>query len=139
MRIFVNLKSVGRRRRGVEPVPYELPETIVSLEDLITCLVGREVESFNARQPGAMLLPFLSQEMIEAGEEVGKVGFGTLRSDKKADPQKALSVALQGFADGLFRFLINEREIKDLAEPLGLKPDDVLTFLRLTFLAGRLW
>jgi hypothetical protein len=77
--------------------------------------------------------------MIEAGEEVGKVGFGILRSDKKADPQKALSAALQGFADGLFRFLVNEREIKDLAEPLGLKPDDVLTFLRLTFLAGRLW
>jgi hypothetical protein len=35
--------------------------------------------------------------------------------------------------------LVNEREATELDSPLEISEDDTLTFIRLAFLAGRLW
>ena len=67
------------------------------------------------------------------------MGFGRIYSDKKADPDKAAETALQGFEDGLYRVVLNDMEATDMDKPLDIKENDVLTFIRLTFLAGRLW
>jgi len=87
----------------------------------------------------AILLPFLTQEQIEDQSIAGKVQFGRIYSDKKADPQKAIDTTLQGFEDGLFRVMINHAEAETLDAPIAIKDGDTLTFIRLTFLTGRLW
>ncbi|MCL1895669.1 MAG: hypothetical protein FWG03_03890 [Clostridiales bacterium] len=139
MNVFVRLKSVGKRRPVLEDMPYTLPDGILTLRELIEAVVRQEVGKYNSRGLENMLVPFLSEEEIEDQGTAGKVGFGRLYSDKKADVEKALETALQGYEDGLFRVLAGEKEAAELDDPLVICEGDTLTFIRLTFLAGRLW
>jgi len=113
LNIYIKLKSIGKRRPILENVPYDLPEGISSLRQLIEVIVRQEVDTYNSRGLENMLVPFLTEIEIAEQSTVGKVGFGRLYSDKRADPDKAVETALQGFEDGLFRMLINDKERAD--------------------------
>ena len=139
MNIYIKLKSVGKRRPVLENAPYDLPDDINSLRQLIVTVVRQETEGYNSRGLENMLVAFLTEAEISEQCTVGKVGFGRLYSDKKANPEKAVETALQGFEDGLFRVVLNNIEITDIDAPLIISENDVLTFIRLTFLTGRLW
>lgn len=139
MNVYIKLKSVGRRRPVLDSSPYSLPDGISSLRQLIETIVRQEVEKYNSRGEGNMLVPFLTETEISEQSTVGKVGFGRLYSDRKADLEKSVKTALQGFEDGLFRVMINDMETTELDVPLILSENNTLTFIRLTFLAGRLW
>jgi len=139
MNIFINLKSVGKRKSALEKSPYTLPDGITSLRHLLETIVRQEVERYNSRGLDNMLIPFLTEAEITDRADVGKVGFGRLYSHRKANPDKAVETALQGFEDGLFRVMIGEAEAVELDETLEIHEGDVLTFIRLTFLAGRRW
>jgi hypothetical protein len=84
-------------------------------------------------------LPFITEQETADMSEVGKVSFGNKYNEKKANSEKSVEVALQGFEDGLFKVLIGDTEIERLDSTVNLKENDVLTFIRLTFLAGRRW
>ena len=122
----------------MENTPYSLPGSITSLRELLETIVRQEAEKYNSRSTMDMLVPFLTETEISDQSTVGKVGFGRLYSDKKADTEKAVETALQGFEDGLFRVVINDTEITGIDDPLKINENDVLAFIRLTFLAGRL-
>ena len=139
MNVYIKLKSVGKRRPVLDKTPYALPDGISSLRELIEAVVRQEVDAYNDRGVENMLAAFLTEAEIEDQSTVGKVGFGRLYSDKKADPGKAIETAIQGFEDGLFRVVVEEKEAVELDEPLDINENDTLTFIRLTFLAGRLW
>ena len=141
MNIYVKLKSVGKRRTvpALENIPYYLPDGVDSLRQLIENIVRQEVEKFNSRGVENMLIPFLTEAEISDQSTVGKVGFGRLYSEKKAEPEKAVAAALQGFEDGLFRIVVNDVEIAEIDAPFTINENDVVTFIRLTFLAGRQW
>jgi hypothetical protein len=139
MNIYVNVKSIGKRKNTFEKVPYELPENISNLRDLITEFVKIEVEKYNNHPGDVQLLPFLTETEITDKSEVGKIDFGNRYNDKKADFEKAVEVALQGFEDGLFKVLIEENNVEELRQPIVLNQNDTITFIRLTFLAGRRW
>ena len=139
MNIYIKLKSAGKRRPILDNAPYSLPDGITTLRQLIEAVVRQEVRKYNNRGSENMLVHFLTESEISDQSTVGKIGFGRLYSDKKADIEKALITALQGFEDGLFRVVVGEKEAKELDEPLDIHENDTLTFIRLTFLAGRLW
>ena len=79
-----------------------------------------------------------AQEIVDQAES-GRVGFGRIFSDKKADFEAAAENALQCFEDGLVRVFQNEDELEGLDSPIEIREGDRFTFIRLTFLAGRLW
>ena len=137
--VFVNLKSVGKRRPILKKTPYTLSENIPNLRQLIEVIVRQEVLSYNTKGLENMLIPFLTETEISDQATVGKVGFGRLYSDRKADPDQAVGVAIQGFEDGLFKVLIDDIELPELDSSVEIQEGNVLTFIRLTFLAGRLW
>lgn len=137
--IFVNVKSVGKRKPALNAVSYTLPDGIATLRDLITAVVRIETERYNARETEKMLLPFLTEAQIEDQSVAGKVGFGRIYAERKADPKAAVETALQGFEDGLFRVIVNDSEVKESDASIRLNEGDTLTFVRLSFLAGRLW
>ena len=139
MQVFINLKAIGKRRPVLARAPYELPDHVNTLKDLITTVVTQEVKAYNAREVDVMLIPFLTADEIKNQATVGKIGFGRLYSEKSANLEKSIEVALQAFVDGLYKVVINEIEVKALDTQVNLKENDVLTFIRLTFLAGRLW
>jgi len=139
MNVFIKLKSAGKRRPVLDSISYALPDGISSLRQLIETVVRQEVQKYNSRGTENILVPFLTESEIADQSTVGKIGFGSLYSDKKASPEKAVETALQGFEDGLFRVIVEGKEAADLDETLDLQENDTLTFIRLTFLAGRLW
>ena len=139
MNVYIKLKSVGKRRPVLDNTPYALPNGITTLRNLIEAVVRQEVEKYNSRGTENMLVPFLTEAQISEQSTVGKIGFGRLYSDKKANPEKAVETALQSFEDGLFRVIAVDIEATELDAPLTIHENDTLTFIRLTFLSGRLW
>jgi len=139
MQVLINVKSIGKRKPILAKELFELESDIKTLKDLLTTVVTQEVQKYNERGIDEMLIPFLTEAEIADESTIGKVGFGRLYSEKKADLDKAIEVALEGFVDGLFKVVINEVEIEDLDTHINLQENDVLTFVRLTFLAGRMW
>jgi len=139
MNVFVNLKSFGKQKKGLEKIPYTLPDNITALRGLIDAVTRQEADAYNSHGTDNMLVDFLTEVQIEDNAATGKVDFGRLYSENKADAEKASAVAIQGFEDGLFRVFVNKTEATELDTPLTIQDGDTLTFIRLTFLAGRLW
>lgn len=138
MKIFINIKSLGKKK-ALEPAAYEISEQVSSLREFLTELVRIEVERYNEKGSDVQNVLFLSDEEIENQTEAGKVGFGRIYSDKKADFEKAAVNALQCFEDGMVRVFQNENELTTLDEKIQISEGDTFTLMRLTFLAGRLW
>jgi len=139
MNVFVNLKCVGKRKKGLQKIPYTLPGGISALRGLIDAVVRQEAANYNARGTDNMLIDFLTEDKTEDKASAGKIDFGRIYSENKADVEKAVAAAVQGFEDGLFKVLVNETEVTALDAPLVINEGDILTFIRLTFLTGRLW
>ncbi len=99
----------------------------------------KETAQYNSRAAGAQLIPLLTQQELDDRAEVGKVSFGTIYSDRKADIDRAVANAIQCWEDGLVRVFMNEEELTALDAPLKVEAQAVLTFLRLAFLSGSIW
>lgn len=139
MQIYVQVKALGKRRPILNKLPREIPDNLTSLQEFLTEIVRQEVESYNRKGEDVQLIPFLTKEELENQTETGKVGFGRIYSDRKADLAKATENAIQCYKDGLVRVFRNEDELTDLEGPLTIQAEDSFTFIRLTFLAGRMW
>lgn len=113
-----------------------IPDGVDSVEKLITCLVLENVREYNAKAVDALFFRYLTQPEYEDALHSGKVGFGDRKNEKQQNEQQAVDNAIQCFKDGLYRILINENEITENV-PFELKEGDILTFIRLTMLAGR--
>jgi len=138
MKIQIRLKAAGRRRDVLEKVPFDIPDDISTAKDLITFIVTENVRAYNAKSVDAPLFKYLTQKEFEAGEELGKIGFGDRKNEKEQNAEKAIDNAIQCFEDGIYRILINENEVAGLGT-IDIKENDIITFIRLVMLAGRLW
>ena len=139
MKISIPMKAAGNRRPVINPVPYEIPERVATLRGLLTELVYAEVKRYNEKGTDVQVIPWLTREQIEDQAEAGKVSFGRVYSEQKADTAKAVENAIQCFEDGLVRVFQGDRELTGLDDPLQIQEGDCFTLIRLTFLAGRLW
>lgn len=139
MKIFINVKSLGKKKKALEPVAYEISEPVKNLRDLLCELVRIEVERYNNKGTDVQNVLFLSQEEIEDQTEIGKVSFGRVYSEKCANLDKATANALQCYEDGMVRVFQGMEELTDLDEEIKIVEGDIFTLMRLTFLAGRLW
>lgn len=138
MKVFINVKSLGKKK-ALEPVIYEIPDGIETLREFLIELVRMEVKAYNEKGTDKQHIFFLSEEEIANQSQTGKVGFGRIYSEKKADAAKAEANALMCFEDGLVKVYQNETELESLEQEMQIREGDTFTLLRLTFLAGRLW
>lgn len=139
MELYVRIKAIGKRKDILVPTAYTLPDGLCSLRQLLTAVVQKEVALYNSKEAEAQIIPILTQQELDDQARIGKVGFGTIYSHKKADPHKAISNAIGCWEDGLVRVFLGEEELTDLDAPLSIKPQSVLTFIRLSFLSGSIW
>ena len=141
MEIKVSVKQLGKKRPIVsqKTIEIEALPSSPNLQHLIKAVVKQQVYVFNQKLEEKPLIPFLLKEDIDQNTKKGKVGFGSIYNDKKADDQAAIANALLAFQDGIYCVFIDEEQIEQLVQPILLKPDSVLTFVRLTFLAGSYW
>ena len=141
MIVHVKVKQAGRRRALLERVPLAIDDVGARprLGELLDAIVAAQVAAYNAKTAGESLLPFLSPAAIDAAAATGKIGFGTIYHEDEAALDAARETARTAFTDGLFAVFAGETEIKSLDEPVALDDDTVITFIRLTFLAGSYW
>ncbi len=139
MKIYVNIKKMGKRKNSITQVPYSLPFLPNTVQELIEQVVSLCVQDYNQRAENQELLKTLSLSDIEELSFSGKISFGLNYGEKKANIQQAIQNALQCFEDGIFRIFYDSTEWKSLKEQITLSEGSELTFVRLTMLSGRMW
>lgn len=139
MKVYVSVKQAGKRKDYITKKELVLESVPSTLREFIAQIVRINVNEYNHKAVEPLIIKYLSNEDIESQAEIGKVDFGELRQDTKADVKKAIETAILAFEDGIYRVFISEDEVSFLDEPLSIKEGDVLTFIRFTMLAGRIW
>lgn len=89
--------------------------------------------------PSADLLEKHLESRVNEGAQAGKVSYGDPMDDRKADAEKAVLNALQCFDDGIVALFADGVRYTRREEEIPLKDQSEVTFVRLTFLAGRMW
>ena len=139
MIIYARVKAAGRRRDVLAPVPFEIADSTGSLRELLTALTEAEVNRYNRTQADPQLIFCLTDEEITAQADSGRVSFGRIFSDRKADPCAAIQNTIACWEDGLIRVFMGDLELTDLDAPITIREHQEFTLLRLAFLAGRMW
>ena len=137
MKIIINVKGLSRKK-VIHQEEVELKNKISTTKDLITELVKINVEKFNKKIDDKNILSIMTNEYIAEAVRAGKIG-DEVHGDKKANLEKALDTAYLSFEDGLYCIFINNKQSEKLDDSLNLKDGDIITFIRLTMLAGRMW
>ena len=136
MTVYISAKQLKKRGNQVAACPYELQTAPDTLRSLIGQLVRDGADRYNSRLQSKGEPTALTREYIDAMSRVGKIGFGIPFGSREADLTEALETACQGFADGLYRVFIGDREIEDLDALLHLQEGDSITIIRLVMLTG---
>ena len=137
MKIIINVKGLSRKK-VIHQEELELKDKISTTKDLIIELVKINVEKFNKKIDEKDILSIMTNENIAKAARIGKIG-DEVHGDKKANLKKALDTAYLAFEDGLYCIFINDEQTEKLDDSLNLKDGDILTLIRLTMLAGRMW
>ncbi len=141
MKIIIKVKQPGRKHPLIN-------NTTISIADiglaptaaaLIEAVVDQQVQAYNAKSAEKNILPFLTDTQTEEQATSGKIGFGSIYNENKARPEQAKQTALQAFEDGMFALFLDEEEITKLSTIVQLTDTSIITFIRLTFLAGSYW
>ena len=140
MKLKVEVKQLGARGKKVAPVPFEIEGVPATVGELIAATVRKCAEEFNERvRRGETVQTPLSEREISDMAGIGRITFGICNGDKEQDIRKAVDNALLAFRDGLFCMFINGTQVTEADRAIELQEDDVLTFIRLTMLTGRMW
>jgi hypothetical protein len=141
--MFVETKIIGKKLRPLDGWSVPTPpsergdgDSGLTLRELIARVVRGEVQAFEQRQRANRLLRVLSEREIAAAAAAGKIDSGGRQPSSPVDEDVAIGAALQGFEDGLYLVILDGIERKKLDQPVYVKPDSRLVFLRLSFLAG---
>jgi hypothetical protein len=141
MQLTISAKQLGRKNALIMNKVIEIADIGLhpTVQRLIEAVVEQQVREYNSKPLEKNLLPFLDQEMIDIAAKSGKVGFGSIYNGTKADSCVAQKTALQAFADGLFVLFADDREFTNAEETIIIESTTIITFIRLTFLAGSYW
>lgn len=140
LKLYVQIKQLGAQSKKVSPVPFEIEGVPSTAEELIVATVKKCVDEYNERvKRGDVVVSPLEERQIKDMADIGRITFGICHGDKQQDVQKAIENAVQAFKDGIVCVFINDVKLSSPDEKIELKEDDVLSFIRLTMLAGRIW
>ena len=140
--VTIEGKALGRRAPLFADWSIPFPPDLhgdgdgLALRDLLARVVRAEVEAFRQRQADRRLLHVLTAREIETGVAAGKVDMGGRDVRQPVDAEAAVAVALEAFEDGLYLVVVDGQDQKSLDQPVFLRPDSRVTFVRLTMLAG---
>lgn len=138
MNLKIRIKQLGSRRDKIGAIDFSVENIPHTTSELISECVSTCVAAYNNRIRQTDGKP-LTAEQIENMSEAGKIAFGINYNGKEADLSEAIKTAFQAYEDGLFRIFIDEEEAGALDDELSVSENNLITFIKLTMLAGRLW
>ena len=152
MQIRINVKGASRKKAAIIQMTCDYPDRQMTVEEFLEETVRQNVREYNARKDAAEILRLFSneggknrplneqfEEHIQNSAASGKVAYGDPMDGRKADEEKAVENALQCFDDGMVALFADGVRYTEREEKIALKELSEVTFIRLTFLAGRMW
>lgn len=139
IQIYVSLKHISNITKKVKEYPFILGSTPNTFRELIEEAVRSCISAYKERVNSANLPAPLTDEQFDEMREIGKFAFGVHYNENSVDETKAVETAIGAVRDGLVRVFKGNEEITDLDQNIEISEDDVLTFVRLTMLSGRMW
>ena len=146
MNIRISVRSASRKAAAVTWRTAEYPDRVMTVEDFLTETVRQNVRQYNERKDAEELLRLFLRENEASIEEKlenmaahGKVAYGDMPNDKKADEEEAVQNALLCFDDGLVALFADGVRYTGREDVIPLREQSEVTFVRLVFLAGRMW
>lgn len=150
MQIRFSVKQLTKKRPFINAQPLEIAGeygTHYDLKEFLTAIVTQQVGVFNqkiedntvANASHKNLFTFFEETELTAEAETGRVRFGAIYNDKKADLDKAIETVLLAFYDGLIVIFVDERQLEKLDDKVKFNENTVVTLVRLTFLSGSFW
>lgn len=152
MQIRINVKGASRKKAAIVQMTCDYPDRQMTVEEFLAETVRQNVREYNARKDAVEILRLFSneggqnrplseqfEEHLENSAASGKVAYGDSMDGRKADEEKAVENALQCFDDGMVALFADGVRYTDREEKMALKELSEVTFIRLTFLAGRMW
>ena len=140
MKLLFNLKSLGKKRPFLKahPIDLEIDKTVI-LKEFMEILVAHQVDEYNRKREQPGFIQFLSEGAMSQANQTGKVGFGEIYNDNRADKAKAIQTVLQAFEDGLIAIFIDDEQIEDLNAVLTLREETSISIVKLSFLTGTIF
>lgn len=135
----VNVKHLGKRRNSIEEVDMVLEKTPSTIAELIEETVKICVNQYNERHENMEVLKALSKQEIEDMAAGGRVTFGVHYGEGAPILKEAIENAKQSFLDGIVVIFIDGIEKHNLEDPIDIRDNTNVTFVRMTMLSGRLW
>lgn len=144
MEIHITVKQLGKKHPLLEEQKLEIAynESNISLENLLKVIVQQQVETFNAKsfeEEDVDEFKIPQDNYLNILTDTGKIGFGSIYNQKRADLQKAKENVVQAFEDGMFAVFYNDEQLENLTQIIDLSLQHNFIFIRLTFLAGSYW
>lgn len=147
MKIKISVRSASRKQAAVTWRTADYPDRPMTVGDFLAETVRTNAREYNERKDADVLLRLFSRDPDETSLEEqlkdmavsGKVAYGDSVNDKKADEEAAVRNALQCFDDGMVALFADGVRYTKQDEVIPLKEQSEVTFVRLVFLAGRMW
>ena len=144
MQIKINVKGVSRKKAAVVQLTREYPDRQMTVEEFLAETVRQNVREYNEREEAGAILRLLGaeeqmQDHLDDMASSGKVTFGDPMDGRRANEKKAVENALQCFDDGMVALFADGVRYTERKEEILLNEQSEVTFIRLTFLAGRMW
>ena len=129
----VNLRIVDETTSGkiYNETVLRLASTRISARDVIEQRVRQEVQKFNDAQKKELFSGLVQPRDTE--QELNGYRF---RKDKKIDADEQVEIALTGFSQNKFFFLVDDRQVESLDDEFGITEETKITFLKLIPVVG---
>ena len=102
----------------------------ITVRELIRTRVYQEVRDYNLHQSEyfrGLVQPTHAERTLN--------GF-KIQQRRRIDPEKQFERAIESFYRNGFLVLVNDRQVDELEEEIGIQPDTTVTFLKLVPLVG---
>lgn len=143
MQIQISLKQLGKKRPvlAAKSIEVNLVENqSYTLQTILQEIVTQQVSEFNQKRESKNLFTYFKEDTIQQqANTTGKVDFGVIYNEEKADLSKAIDTVLLAFEDGLIAVFVDDEQVEKLDTEIQLQETSLFTFVRLTFLAGSIW
>ena len=128
--MIVTLKDETFAGKVLNELQIEFSEETVTVKDIITSRVVKEVEAYNTKAQG------FYNGLVEPTDAEKTINGYKLKPKRIIDAEKQVYIALDAFMSNGYFLLIDNIQSESLDQAVHLKPDTKISFVKLTPLVG---
>jgi hypothetical protein len=102
----------------------------ITVRELIRARVYREVRDYNLDQPEYF------HGLVQPSDAERSLNGFKMRSRRRIDPVRQFELAKRAFYTNGFILLVDDRQVDELEDEIEIRPDTMVTFLKLVPLVG---